>query len=115
MYEIARHFTEKARRTAAGLTYLEGTGLRTARRARYRGRTCCPLGVMLRVEGKETLTHLGAPTPYDVARALLDPFSSDWTQRYGEAQRFIGDWDDGNITELAGALGVTQSNSHNDA
>lgn len=118
MYEIARHFTLKARRTAARLTYTGSAGgKRRQPRARFGGIQCCPLGVMLLVDRKlGYMTYpTGAPLSDNVAGCLtLQPDGSrpEVFEREHEASLFITAWDAWQITDLADALGVTQANSH---
>ena len=120
MYEIAKHFTLKARRKAASLTYTESAGgKRTQPRARYEGQQCCPLGVMLMVDKK--LGYLawptGAPMPNDVAACLIRSRAAPPAEgtRQEEAAVlaleedvlvFVNHWDAQAIADLPLALGV---------
>jgi len=113
VYEIARHFTLKARRTAARLTYTGSAGgKRQQPRAKYGGIQCCPLGVMLLVDRKlGRMTYpTGMPLSDNVAGCLtLQPDGSrpEYDERELEARVFINHWDARAIDDLAQALGVT--------
>jgi hypothetical protein len=104
-YEIAKYLWDEAKRAAVARTYTPANPKRIGGRLMPRceeGR--CPLGVALRVMGREDgwgfCPH--APDENEVAELL----GIDGDAITEAARAFIDDWDNGHIADLAAALGV---------
>lgn len=120
-YAIVEHFSERARREAAAQHYFPtylGNYLGapyTMPRCDYKGRKCCPMGVMRLVDGHEPEYTDPTPIPTQIALGIVRH-----TQVTGEARlalastltemarRFTNHWDRGVLTpdRLAAALGL---------
>jgi hypothetical protein len=98
-YEIAKYLSDEAKRAAVARTY-EATRERRPFDPYVSPRCAsgmCPMGAAMLV-----IAGYVAPTPsaHQLAAALGD--LSAW----GAAEKFMCDWDAGEITDLAAALGV---------
>jgi hypothetical protein len=104
-YEIARYLSDEAKRAAVARTYKPTptpTGAVAPRCERYG----CPLGVALQTMGcgcGQDGWCPPAPDEVEVAELLC----LDRNPVAEAARAFIDDWDEGRITDLAAALGVS--------
>lgn len=99
MYDIAARFPLEARREAAKREYTSWDGC-----ARRDDEEHCPVGVIFH--------HMGIPSDpapeYEDAATLLSSRTGDPREIVEEEMwSFVADWDEGVITDLAEALGVT--------
>lgn len=100
-YAIAAYFSETARRAAARDAYAPqwfGFG-DPAQPAPRNWDGCCPVGVMLRIDGPLNLVRVPAPEEVEEYLGKAIPLEA--------AERFIRDWDAGKIDDIYEALGVS--------
>jgi hypothetical protein len=100
-YPIVEHIPEFARQQAATERYRSKRAHSRKDRRNEAGQ--CPLGAALRAMG---LPCASAPTSHEVARRLTEGDGADPAIQEA-AMEFINDWDEGRITDLAAALGVS--------
>jgi hypothetical protein len=101
-YEIAKYLSDEAKCAALARSYAPASPDDRLCRPRCAD-GMCPLGVALRAMGKHNAYSYCpvAPDETEVAELLEDDGARE------PARLFIDDWDEGRITDLAAALGVS--------